>query len=152
MNSSTETTTLSEGQQTCLRCIAGHMIPPSDRLGVPGADDPAIAADMVAGLQRDRQALARILEQVDTAAGGRLADLDPAAREALLGRLRAADPAGFAIIEAVIVRAYYRDDRVLAAIGMEPRPPFPKGYDVPATDWSLLDPVRARGSICRPAE
>ena len=49
------------------------------------------------------------------------------------------------------VTCYYQDDRVLAAIGLEARPPFPKGYDVPAGDLSLLEPVRRRGSIVREA-
>ena len=44
---------------------------------------------------------------------------------------------------------YYQDDRVLNAIGMEARPPFPKGYEVERGDLTLLDPVRDRGSIYR---
>ena len=38
---------------------------------------------------------------------------------------------------------------MLEAIGVEPRPPFPKGYQVEQGDFSLLDPVRARGPIWR---
>lgn len=157
MTSSTDITdgwgpALTEAARSCLGCIAGHMIPASEEFGVPGADDPAILADIVAGVKRDRPALGVVLRQIDDAAGGRLIDLEPAARAALLETLRAADPTGFAVVEAVIVRAYYRDARVLTAIGMEPRPPFPKGYELPASDWSLLDPVRARGPIWRPAE
>ena len=37
----------------------------------------------------------------------------------------------------------------MASIGMEPRAPFPNGFDVQQGDWSLLDPVRARGKIYR---
>ena len=40
---------------------------------------------------------------------------------------------------------YYQHERVLEAIGMDPRPPHPEGYAVPASDLSLLDPVKARG-------
>ena len=49
----------------------------------------------------------------------------------------------------VILGAYYRDDRVLLAIGHEARAPFPKGYDVEQGDWSLLDPVRRRAQFWR---
>lgn len=157
MTSSTETSDawgppLGAGEQACLTCIAGHIIPASAALEVPGADDPAIVADMVASVRRDRAALLLILRSIDEAAGGALAARPADEQRGLLLRMRQADPVGFAIVEAVVVRAYYRDDRVLRSIGMEPRPPFPKGYDVPATDWSLLDPVRARGAIWRPAE
>ena len=53
------------------------------------------------------------------------------------------------MIEAVTARCYYRDDRVMASIGIEVRPPFPEGYAVEEGDLSLLDPVRARGPIWR---
>jgi hypothetical protein len=33
---------------------------------------------------------------------------------------------------------------VLEALGIEGRPPHPKGYTIEPTDWSLLDPVRRR--------
>ena len=42
--------TLSTAEQDCLRCIVGHMIPASERYGVPGADDPVIFADMLASV------------------------------------------------------------------------------------------------------
>ena len=49
-----------------------------------------------------------------------------------------------------IVQCYYQDDRVLEALDIEPRPPFPEGHDVEQGDWSLLDPVRARDKFYRP--
>ena len=49
----------------------------------------------------------------------------------------------------LVVQCYYRDDRVMEAIGMEARPPHPSGYELEAGDWSLLEPVRARGEIYR---
>lgn len=140
---------LSPEQSDCLRLLAGLMIPASAAHGVPGADEPAIFADMMTTIGRDRDALAQTLDRVDAAAGGRLADLEPADRAALVDGLRAADPGAFAIVEAVVSRAYYRDDRVLKSLGVEARPPFPKGYAVEQGDWSLLDPVRARGPIHR---
>jgi len=159
MTSSTEAATdgtapspaLPDAERDCLRLLAGLMIPASAPHGVPGADDPAIFADMMTAIGRDREALSRTLASVDAAAGGRLADLDPAARRALVDRLRGEDPGFFAVVEAVVSRAYYRDDRVLGSLGVEARPPFPKGYAVGQGDWSLLDPVRGRGPIHRDA-
>ena len=46
---------------------------------------------------------------------------------------------------------YYRDGRVMAALGLEPRPPFPLGHTLEAADPALLDPVRARAPFWRPA-
>lgn len=160
MTSSTETgagaggggaAALSPAESACLRVLAGHMIPPSAAYGVPGADDAAIFADMMTTVGRDREALSRTLARVDEAAGGRLSAPPRAAQAALIARLRAAEPGLFAVVEAVVSRAYYRDDRVLRSLGFEPRPPFPKGYAVEEGDWSLLDPVRERGPIHRDA-
>ena len=134
-----------------LRCVAGLVVPASATYGVPGADDAVIFADMATTIGRDREALSRTLDSVEEAAGGRLADLERTDRAALVDRLRARDPGAFAVVEAVVSRAYYRDDRVLKSLGVEARPPFPKGYAVGQGDWSLLDPVRARGPIHRDA-
>jgi hypothetical protein len=38
---------------------------------------------------------------------------------------------------------------VVEALGLEPRPPFPKGYEVPPNDPALLDPVRRRAPFFR---
>ena len=67
--------------------------------------------------------------------------------------LRSFDPLGLRleVLHRVIPQCYHRDDRVMRAFGMEPRPPFPKGFEVEQGDWSLLDPVRARPKLYRPA-
>jgi len=50
-----------------------------------------------------------------------------------------------------VLQCYYRDDRVLRSLGLELRPPFPKGHVLPDGDWSLLDPVKKRPSKLRQA-
>jgi hypothetical protein len=39
----------------------------------------------------------------------------------------------------------------MQSLGMEVRPPFPKGFEVEQGDWSLLDPVRVRQPFYRRA-
>ncbi|MFZ2099722.1 MAG: hypothetical protein WAU86_04075 [Oricola sp.] len=143
---------LSDLERETLLCIAGHMIPASAEYGIPGADDPAIFADILRSVGRDRPVLGEALRVVSENAGGRLAALSEANRDALLAAFRAGHPALAGVIESVTARCYYRDDRVMASIGMEIRPPFPLGYDVQQGDWSLLEPVRARGKIYRDAD
>lgn len=136
-----------EGQT--LRTIAGHMIPASTHYGVPGADDPVIYADILNSVGRDRPALLEALAVVEARAGGSLSALPHRQQAAVLQEFRTTEPELAGVIEAVTARCYYRDDRVMASIGIEVRPPFPLGYEVEEGDWSLLDPVRARGSIWR---
>ena len=134
-----------------LRVIAGTMIPASAEFDVPGADDPAIQADIVATLGRDAVLVREALDQLARLAGSPLADLDPARREAVAMELRAKGGPAVATLTRVVLQCYYRDDRVVRSLGLEPRPPYPKGHVLEDGDWSLLDPVRARPPMWRRA-
>ncbi len=82
-------------------------------------------------------------------AGGAFADLEPARRAEVAAAFREAGGAPLAALVRVVLLCYYRDDRVMHSLGLEPRPPFPKGHVVEQGDWSLLDPVRARPPMYR---
>jgi hypothetical protein len=118
---------------------------------VPGADDPAIQADMVATLGRDARLVQEALDELVQLAGLPLASLDPARREAVAMELRAKGGAAMATLTRVVLQCYYRDDRVVRSLGLEPRPPHPKGHVLEDGDWSLLDPVRVRPPMWRRA-
>lgn len=135
---------LTRAQSDDLRGIAGMIVPVSVELDVPGADDPAIQADIVATLGRDAGQVREALDALARLAGAPLADLDPAHREAVAMELRAKGGAAVATLTRVVLQCYYRDDRVVQSLGLEPRPPYPKGHVLEDGDWSLLDPVRAR--------
>jgi hypothetical protein len=133
-----------------LRAFAGMMIPASAAYGVPGADDPAIFADVLANLGRDRDDVAAGLQRLKELAGGAtFASLPPERRQAIGETLRAEGGLPLAAITRLILLCYYRDDRVMGSLGQEPRPPFPKGHTVEQGDWSLLDPVKKRPPLWR---
>ena len=128
-----------------LREIAGTMIPADAALGMPGADDPAILADIVRSMGRDLPLVREALAAIAARAGGGFAGLGPrqtGSPDQRLLRQRCGAPA--TTLGRVILGAYYRDDRVLLALGLEARAPFPKGYTLEQGDWSLLDAVRNR--------
>jgi len=132
-----------------LRAIASVMIPASAEFDVPGANDPAIQADILATLGRDANLVQEALDVLAQLAGQPLASLDQARREAVALELRANGGAAVATLTRVILQCYYRDDRVVRSLGLEPRPPYPKGHELEEGDWSLLDPVRARAPMWR---
>jgi hypothetical protein len=133
-----------------LRAIAAVIIPASTEFDVPGADDPAIQADIVATLGRDTGLVREALDELARLAGQRpLASLDPGRRESVALELRAKGGAAVATLTRVVLQCYYRDDRVVRSLGLEPRPPYPKGHVLEEGDWSLLDPVRARPPMWR---
>ena len=142
---------LTPAQRDDLRAIAGAIIPASMEFDVPGADDPAIQADIVATLGRDTGLVREALDGLARLAVSPLAGLDPARREAVALELRAKGGAAVATLTRVVLQCYYRDDRVVRSLGLEPRPPYPKGHVLEDGDWSLLDPVRARPPMWRRA-
>jgi hypothetical protein len=142
---------LTPAQRDDLRAIAGAIIPASMEFDVPGADDPAIQADIVATLGRDTGLVREALDGLARLAGSPLAGLDPARREAVALELRGKGGATVAALTRVVLQCYYRDDRVVRSLGLEPRPPYPKGHVLEDGDWSLLDPVRARPPMWRRA-
>lgn len=133
---------LTNEEVATLAKIAGLMIPPSETHAVPGADDPRVMASIVEDANTN---VAQPMKSALSAWNTIDATDDDAHVAAFL-----TDQAGHAgLLQTVISRVYYCDDRVMISLGMEPRAPFPKGFEVGQGDWSLLDPVRDRGEIWR---
>ena len=156
-----------EAELLTLTRFAGAMIPANAQYHVPGADDADIVADIVAAARRSDEAVAAALRFQDTVAtakyGVQFADLSDADRTDFVNRSNTTggfddvecefDPAGISgqrTLVSIIAQCYYRDDRVMRSLEMEPRSPFPQGFEVEQGDWSLLDPVKRRGKIYRP--
>jgi len=125
------------------------MIPASADYDVPGADDPAIQADILATLGRDTRNVAAALDHLARLAGKPLTDLDDATRNAVAEEFRATGGPAAATLIRVVLQCYYRDDRVLRSLNLELRAPFPLGYTLEQGDWSLLDAVKARPAMWR---
>jgi hypothetical protein len=129
--------------------VAGTMIPADIALGVPGADDPTILADIAKSMGRDLALVREALAAIAAKSNGDFAGLDRDGREALINAYYKTGGAAAAALGRLIASAYYRDDRVLMALGLEARAPFPKGHEVEQGDWSLLDAVRRRAPFWR---
>lgn len=144
---------LSAREEADLRALAGALIPADAGLGVPGADDAVIFADILRSIGRDAPAVRQGLAWIAARLGGPLAGRDAAALEAAMaaleGPISGVAPAVSQALGRVLLQCYYRDDRVVLALGLEARPPFPKGNVLEQGDWSLLDPVRSRAPMWR---
>ena len=127
-------------ERTILRTLAGMIIPPSSAYQVPGADDDLIFADILntarANENEVRTALA-FAQSIDKPLQSAIAELQGSPE---------LNP-----VVTIVMQCYYRDDRVMESLNMEARPPFPKGFEVPQGDWSILEPVQQRGKIWRDA-
>ena len=132
-----------------LRAVAGTMIPANAGRKLPGADDATIQANIARTVGRDLPRVKEAIAAIVAKAGGAFGTLDVDRREALVNDYYAGKSAPAVTLGRVILGAYYRDDRVLTSLGVEPRAPFPKGFTVEQGDWSLLDAVRNRPQLWR---
>ncbi|NKB99497.1 MAG: hypothetical protein GKR90_13510 [Pseudomonadales bacterium] len=135
-----------EDELRVLRSLAGMVIPPNEEYRVPGADDDLIFADVITTAQGNETAVRQALQlaiTVEQELGATLSATNTHAYDRLEGRSELAP------LVAVILQCYYRDDRVIVSLGMEARPPFPKGFQVEQGDWSMLEAVQQRGKIWR---
>jgi hypothetical protein len=143
--------TLTADQLRSLQCLVEAMIPASAEYTVPGAGDPTIFADILRSCGRDSHHVVAVLQTLDDLSGGGFADLPPQRQAAVAARLREGGGTALMYLSRIILQCYYRDDRVMRSLGMQVRPPFPKGFQVEQGDWSLLDPVRDRPKLYRDA-
>ena len=144
-------TELTATERRDLRRLVGFMVPASAEYGVPGADDETIFADIVRSLGRDENDVRKALAMLRDMTDGDLADLDDAKAEATAMLLLSHEGPVLIALGRAVLQCYYRDDRVMRAVGREPRPPFPRGHVLEQGDWSLLDAVRGRPRMWRDA-
>ena len=142
---------LSEDDIKMLRVLAEDMIPKSEEYGVPGAGEELIFKDILSEVRRDLSLvdkelcdLSEIAEQMFGASYQTLGDNN---RHRVSTKFL--DSTKQAVIARIVLQCYYRDDRVMRSLGMEPRPPFPLGYAIEASDWSLLEGVKQKGKTYR---
>lgn len=142
---------LTAEERRALACVLDALIPQSSDGRLPGAGRAGVATHV--------ENVLRTLPDLRTMVVEGLRELDGQARaqhgrpfvecgESERAALVAMQGFGYALVPHTYV-GYYQQDRVLEAIGMEPRPPHPKGYALPENDLSLLAPVQALGKRYR---
>jgi hypothetical protein len=146
----------SNDERALLAGVLDEIIPPSPDGKFPGAGALGLASSIEQALRHTPEAGSVIvhgLTVLDEHARrhnpegfAALADQD---KLQVLSELLSADQAFFMTLIFHAYVGYYQQDRVLEALGLEPRPPHPKGYEMQATDFSLLEPVRRRSRLYR---
>ncbi len=146
---------LTSEQRAILDLVLNLIVPPSADGRMPGAAEVGVPAYLVAEAPDALPLLRQELGQLELRSRERFArgfvELEEAERKNLIEAMRAQAPSFLSRLAAETLACYYQHDRVLAGLGLEARPPYPKGYQVAPGDLSLLDPVRARGKIYRDA-
>jgi len=149
-------TGFSRDEKLALVAVLDEVIPPSGERGMPGAGELGLA-DAIAEAARAnpamRDAIASGLARLDAIAreGGAVAfaTLPAAQRTEQFQAVSAEQPGFVPNLVFPLVTNYYRNPRVLEALGLEARPPFPKGHAMEPFDEALLDGVRRRPKMYR---
>ena len=139
---------LSDDERSTLSSLLDELLPARDDGRLPAAGALGLADGVGAAIRTSRMRPAISAALADLAAEG-FPSLPSPEKRARLEALAKAAPAVFQPLLAHAYGAYYTHPSVIDAIGLLPRPPFPEGYEVPATDFSLLDPVRRRTKLYR---
>ncbi len=144
---------LTAAQRETLRAVLDMIIPASGDGRFPSAADVDVLDHIRESTSRLLPALREDLGRLDKLAakrsGSAFAQLTDSDRVRVAEEIRRAEPDFLKDLALQAATCYYQDDRVLRALGVEARPPFPKGYEVVSGDLSLLDPVRKRGKLYR---
>jgi hypothetical protein len=112
----------------------------------PSAADPELFKDILSRLSTHESVLKPALAILATLTLEKLAASE---QVTLINQYRQAYPAFFQIFESQVIQVYYANSVVLTSLGVNAPSPYPRGYDVEETDWSLLDPVRGREPFYR---
>jgi len=147
---------LTDDERRTLACVLDELVPPAPERRLPGAGEIGLAAHMerlAAELPAFRAALlpglAALREIAQRRGAAGFAALRGEERLSALNELAAAQPAFVPNLVFQTYVAYYREGRVLESLGLEPRPPHPKGHELAPLDPARLDAVRARPPLYR---
>lgn len=142
---------LTSGQRASLEIVLNMIVPPSADGRMPGAAEVGVPAYLYAEAPDALPALCRELEKLDRRSRERFArsfvELETHEHKSLIEEMRAQEPSFMSRLAMETLACYYQHDRVLEGLGMQARPPYPKGYQVVQGDLSLLEPVRAREDL-----
>jgi hypothetical protein len=146
----------SRDAERLLASVLDEIIPPSDDGRFPGAGALGLAGFVEQNLRSTpelrpvvEQGLSALEELAKSRGASGFAALPRRDKREVLRELSATQPV---FVPGLILHAYagyYQDSRVIEALGLEPRPPYPEGYELEAGDLTLLEPVRRRPAMFR---
>ena len=144
---------LSTEQRALLDAILDRLIPAEGAMPGGGQAGTADYLDSVVGssprLSRLFSAGLRNIESAAARHGSSFADLTSDQQDEVLRHIEANKSAFFETLLMHTYNGYYSNPRVVEALGLEPRPPQPRGHHVEFGDFSSLSTVAERGVAYR---
>jgi hypothetical protein len=143
-------------QQIFLSHVLNCLIPATDDF--PGAGDLGVASyvDTVVGRSAElkrlfAEGLTHIAMVSQAQQGQEFIDLADDQKDAVLRQVETLHPVFFEALVQHTYSGYYSHPTVIRLLGLETRPPQPRGYHLAPLDPTLLDRVKQRSLLYRPA-
>jgi len=133
--------------------VLNRIIPANDRM--PGAGQIAVGfLDGIIGRsaslkRRFGNGLFRIQAQAQQTHSKNFTSLSDAEKDVVLHQVETAEEEFFDTLVRQTYNGYYTDPRVVELLGLEVRPPQPKGHQLDQGDFRPLESVKKRGVIYR---
>jgi|SRR5450756_585743 len=141
--------------QKFMDALLNLVIPPNTSGSLPGTGTLGLSPAVATGLEADPllgpmvgAGLKAIWEAALSQHPNGLPGMTPEAGTKLVQTQVSANPFFMMGLLRYLYPAYYQHPQVLRGIGEAPRPPFPEGFDVEATDARLLEKLQARQRAC----
>lgn len=153
MANNTQHEPFNAAQLASLNVLMELLIPASADGRMPSAVSLALFADITSLPVKDRALLDAGLSMLDERSrsqyGAAFAKLTDPDASKLVDAFRSEKSLFVQTFTLHTVARYLQHDQVMPLIGLEARPPWPKGHTVTQGDWSLIDVVRKRPKIYR---
>ena len=145
---------LAKADRLTLSALLGALLPANQQFGTPAANDSKIMEDILQTLRpASNEGVAKGLAELRQSSLEKFdVSFDQCVdtqRVALFNGMLSQNSSFYRILSSVVLQCYYRNDDVMRSLDMEPRAPYPEGYEIPQGDLSLLEPVLKRGKIWR---
>ena len=143
----------SESQLELMTCVLDRIVPPGGKM--PGAGTVALEyLDQVVGGRGDfRRLFGDGLPQIEIAAWGTygrgFTELSEEERDGVLRHVEASEPSFLEALVRETYMGYYSNPLVVELLGLEVRPPQPRGHQLELGDLSDLENVKQRGAVWR---
>ena len=156
MSEDTSDPVFSPDEERTLSSVLDEIIPPRSDGRLPGAGELGLARYIEHAVQQTPElgpAIAQGLAALDDLAGRRGARgftaLPGQDKLEVLNEIARTKPGFLPGLIFHTYAGYYQNGRVVEALGLEPRPPHPEGYEMEPSDLTLLDGVRQRRKLYR---
>ena len=148
-----------DGQLPLVNSMLERIVPPDEGGGkMPGAGELGVAdfVDRVVGESAELKRLfTRGLAQIEIASQTQhskdFVDLSSQQKDTVLKNVETQEPEFFRALVRQTYNGYYTNARVIELLGLEGRPPQPRGYELEQGDFSLIENVKKRGQAYRDA-